>query len=96
MENQFSQDQTVQYLYQGVVTQLKRTLSSQDANQAAKEIYLAEKIMGNIERCFLANPFGGSEDLSRLVEFTRSQLWNSARSHFAQLQGKSLVPAFTA
>ena len=96
MENQFNQDQTIQELYQGVITQLKRTLSSQNANQARKEIQLAEKIMGNIERCFLANPFGGSEDLSKIVEFTRSQLWNSARNYVAELQGQNQVPAFTA
>ena len=94
MENQFSQDQTIQELYQGVVTQLKRTLSSQEPRQAIKEIQLAEKIMSNIERCFLSNPFASAEDLGKIVEFTRGQLWNQARNYVAKLQGFQLAPAF--
>jgi len=96
MESQFSQDPTIQELYQGVVTQLKRTLSSQEPRQAVKEIQLAEKIMSNIERCFLSDPFARSEDLGKIVEFTRGQLWNQARNYVAKLQGAQRVPAFTA
>ncbi|MCC6273414.1 MAG: hypothetical protein IT572_08100 [Deltaproteobacteria bacterium] len=96
MESQFSQDSTIQELYRGVVTQLKRTLSSQEPRQAVKEIQLAEKIMSNIERCFLSDPFARSEDLGKIVEFTRGQLWNQARNYVAKLQGATLVPAFTA
>lgn len=94
MESQFSQDNTIQELYQGVVTQLKRTLSSQEPRQAIKEIQLAEKIMANIERCFLSNPFANGEELNKIVAFTRGQLWNQARNYVAKLQGMEMVPAF--
>lgn len=96
MESQFSQDHTIQELYQGVVTQLKRTLSSQEPRQAVKEIQLAEKIMSNIERCFLSDPFARSEDLGKIVEFTRGQLWSQARQYVAKLQGRDLLHAFSA
>ncbi|MFO1463375.1 MAG: hypothetical protein U1F66_06330 [bacterium] len=92
---QFSQDQMIQELYQGVVTQLNRTLQTQAAQEAEKELRLAEKIMKKIESRFLANPFASEQELQNVVQFTRGPLWKNAREYLANLQGRDLY-AFTA
>jgi len=95
MESQFSQDKTIQELYQGVVTQLNRTLKAQAAKDAEKEMNLAERIMRKIETRFLANPFASEEELHNVVNFSRSPLWKNAREYLANLKNSDPY-AFTA
>ena len=80
-----NQNETVPQLFNQIQGQLQTILKTADQGLAQKSILNAENLMSKMEALLLSNPFVTDEDVSRVVSFSRGNLWKQARQHVANL-----------
>lgn len=80
-----NQNETVPQLFNKIQSQLQTILKTADQNTAQKSILNAENLMSKMEALLLSNPYVTDEDVSRVVSFSRGNLWKQVRDHVAKL-----------
>lgn len=80
-----NQNETVPQLFSKIQSQLQAILQTADQGAAQQSIVSAETLMSKMEELLLSNPFVTDEDVSRVVSFSRGNLWKQARQHVASL-----------
>ncbi len=70
---------------------LNLALRASEPSRASKNLEMAEKLLAEVERLTLSNPFLDEAQLAHVVSITRSQQWTLARNHIDNLYHRQVA-----